>query len=299
LLKKERVFHPGVWFAVVLALWLLAAGQPAEARSKGKQLSAKDMNKLYGILATGDHYKVRIHAAKVLGMLRKHESLPHLIKALRKDPDHLVRSTSAWALGAINHPGAIMDLHRASKKEVALVKKQAQRALNHVLSSFPGNLRAGSHLGLTLHGLGDEGSDDGELAKWIQQYLLDHLVKYENVELGTEMNIEEDGELPDIDESFKPLVQLSFFGGVTKVTVPDDRAAGPVKVEIEVGLKLEPMKQIAFKKKKYRGHAEFAGGDKPADEWTDDPLVETQKEALKAAADKAFKGVAVLLKLKK
>lgn len=285
----------------LLTLVLLLSGGEILARAKldRKQLSTKDINKLFEILKTGDHYKVRLQAAKVLGMMRKNEALPHLIRALRKDPDHLVRSTSAWALGAINNPGAIADLSRASHKEVALVKKQAERALNHILASFPGNLpeRGKGFYHITVENLLDRVTDDEELSKWIQQYFLDHFVTLENVEFGTEMNIEEEGEVPDVDESFKATVHLALVGGIDRIDVPDGRKAGPVTATIGVEVRLDPVKKTAVKRALYVGAADFAGGDKPDDPWADDPLLEAQKEAVKKAVNKAYAKLGKTLKL--
>lgn len=286
----------GVLLVVGLAVLLWS---PGGAVGKSKKLTEKDMMKLYGILETGDHYKVRIHACKVLGMLRKEESLPYLIKAVRKDPDHLVRSTCAWALGALNHPGAIADLEKTAKNEVTLVKKQAKRALNHILASFPNNLPARGYYNIIVDHLQDKATDDKELAKWVQQYFLEHLMRNDNVSVGTEMNIEEDGELPEIDEDFKPYISLAFQGGVMEAKVPPKRGAGTVEVSISVELLLMPGKLTAAKKRKYLGKAPFAGGPKPESEWDDDPLVESEKKALKNAVDKSYKDIAKLLKLKK
>ena len=298
-LAKHRSFAALPLLAfLAIGLASLVCG-PSVVQGKSKKLTAKDMKKLYGILETGDHYKVRIHACKVLGMLRKEESLPYLIKAVRKDPDHLVRSTCTWALGALNHPGAISDLERVAENEVALVKKQAKRALNHILASFPGNLPKKGYYNIVVDHLQDKATDDKELAKWIQQYFLEHLMPNDNISVGIEMNIEEDGELPDIDEDFKPYVTLAFRGGVLDSKVPPDRTAGTVEISISVELVLMPGKQIASKKKQYSGKAPFAGGPKPDSEWDEDPLFVSQKNALKNAVATSYKDLAKLLKLKK
>ena len=289
----------------ILLLLLVAAvvANTGPALSQGRQVSPQDLKKLITILDSGSGYKTRVQAARALGMLRTDEAVPHLIKALRKDPDQLVRAACAWSLGSINHPGAIADLHRANKKDVALVKGQAKRALGHVLSRFPDNLpKAGKGAyKVRVEDLKDATSKDHLLAKWYQQYFLDRLKVYKNVDFGDVMNIEWEGENPDVDEDFTPLIYFSLVGQVDKVDAPEGRAAGEVKVQVTFKLQLDPVDKEAIKKVTFSGTAPFEGGPKPADAWDeeDDPLFLAQKKALENAVTKGFKPVSGFLKLKK
>jgi len=266
-----------------------------------KQLTAKDMKRLYKLLETSDHYKVRSKTCRVLGMLRRPEAIPHLIKALRHDPDHFVRSVCAQSLGSLNHPGTILELKRASKKDVALVKRGAQKALRHILASFPENMpsRGEGLFRLSIDDLKDNANRKRELTPWVQQYFAEKLINFDNIELGSEMNIEEDGEKPDIAESFEPVIVFSLKGGVSKVDIPPDRGPGQVKVAISVELVLEPVDIKAVKMESYSASARFAGGEKPSDPWADDPLLEAEKKALKLAVGKAHKIFGKFLRLEK
>lgn len=281
---------------LITAVSLLLAGSVVAQK---KQLSSKDMAKLFKLLETGEHYKVRYKTARVLGMMRKPEALPHLIRALRKDPDHMVRSACAWSMGSINHPGSVADLHRASEKDVAMVKKTAKRALNHVLASFPDNLPKDGAYRIKLDELVDKFDRKQELTKWVQHFFAEQFIDLDNVEMGEEMNIEEDGEKPDSIESFRPVMGFSLQGGVTAVEVPAARAAGQVTVTVELSVMFQPVEVKALDAKKYVGTTDFSGGDKPDDPWVDDPLLEAQKVALKMAVGKGFGDVSKFLHLKK
>jgi len=281
----------------------LVASQPtvfAQSRKK-KPLSKKDLDQLHVMVRQGSNWKTRSKAAKVLGALRRPESVPHLIRCLRKDDDHLVRGACAWALGALEHPGSLSDLHRIGKSgEPAFVKKQAKKALNHILSRYPRNLPPpgkGSYR-IAVEGLRDRVNRGEELTPWVQQYFLEHLIKVEGIEVGTEMDIEVDGESPDIAESFKPEIVITFKGGLEKVEKPSGDKAGKVKVKLKVELQLDPVKKVAFKSTTFTGEAPFAGGDAPEDPWADDPYIEAQKVAVKVAVDKAYIAIASKLKLK-
>lgn len=283
--------------AILLFASLLAAGSGFAGTAP---ISRKDLDKLAHMLKEARSYKTRIQACRALGMLRDPVAMPHILRAMRKDPDQVVRAACAWSLGAINHPGAIQDLAAAEKKDVGMVKKQAKRALNHILSSFPDNLPEGKAASyqISLEGLKDHVTSEKELTKWVQQYFLDRMVKFDNIEPGSEMNIEEDGELPDLPEDCTPTVRFSLSGGVRRIDAPKKRGAGKIKVHVDFTLTLEPVGLEAIKAKGFSGAAEFVGGPKPSDPWADDPLVEAQKEALDKAVDGAFSKMARFLKLK-
>jgi hypothetical protein len=293
--RPIRQLALSAFLAMVCAASLVVA-QPAK-----KALSDEDLNQLHAMLRQGDDWKTRSKAAKVLGALRRSKSVPHLIRCLRKDEDHLVRGACAWALGALEHPGSLADLHRIEKSgEPEFVKKQAKKALAHILSRYPRNLPApgeGAYR-VAVEGLRDRVNRGEELTPWIQQYFLEYLMAVEGVEVGTEMNIEEDGEVPDIEESFKPEVRVSFLGGIEAIDAPPDRGAGTIKVSLQVELKLQPVDRTAFARKTFVGRAEFAGGPPPDSAWDDDPLIEAQKAAVRDAVTKAYAEIAAAMKLK-
>ncbi len=290
-------------FALLLIVLALIAGHsPILAQSSSKKpLSKKDLDQLHVMLRQGSNWKTRSKAAKVLGALRHIESVPHLIRCLRKDDDHLVRGACAWALGALEHPGSLTDLKRVEKSgEPDFVKKQATKAVNHILSRYPRNLPPAGQgfFRIAVEGLRDRVNGDEELTPWIQQYFLEHLITVAGVEVGSVMDIEEDGESPDIAESFKPEIVITFKGGIEKVEKPSGDGAGKVKVKLRVELQLDPVELVAFKSTTFSGEAPFAGGDKPDDPWADDPYIEAQKVAVKDAVDKAYVAIASSLKLK-
>jgi hypothetical protein len=297
----KRRIEPVVRILLGVSMLVTAALVGAPASPQSQQLSEADVQKLYSLLENGDHYKVRYKTARVLGMMRLEESLPHLIKAFREDPDHMVRAACAWSLGSINHPGAVADLKRAAGKEVPLVQKNAERALNHVLSSFPGNIPDGGKapFRILIDDFVDRATKGKELTAWAQQYFLDLMVNHKNIDVGTDMDIEEDGETPDVAKDYRPLIVLALNGGVTAVTAPKNRAAGEVVVTIAVSLLLDPVQAKAMAEQKWTGKAQFAGGEKPADAWSDDPFVEAEKAALKEAVGKAFVEVSKAMKLKR
>ncbi len=296
---SKQKHYPGR-LALLLGTLLLLASFIGSGFAGTSPISRKDLDKLAHMLKEARSYKTRIQACRALGMLRDPAAMPHILRAMRKDPDQVVRAACAWSLGAINHPGAVQDLARAKSKDVGMVKKQAKRALNHILSSFPDNLPDGdnAHYRISLEGLKDHVTSDRELTKWVQQYFLDRMVKFDNIEPGSEMNIEEDGELPDLPDDYTPVVSFSLSGGVRKIEAPEKRGAGKIKVHVDFMLKLEPVGQEALKAKGFSGAADFVGGPKPSDPWADDPLVEAQKEALDKAVDRAFAKMARFLKLK-
>jgi len=292
-IPQHRLGRQLAW--VVLIAGLLAS---APAMAADKPLTENELKQLFSMLKTSPHYKARLKAARALGMLRRPEAIGPLARCLKEDQDQAVRSGCAWALGSIFHPGAVGELYAATRSEIPLVKTQAERALNYVLSDFPGNLPADARYRIRIDGLADRVSKNRELTKWVQQYFLDLLMKTpDRIDVGTDMDIEEDGEQPDVDRSFEPIVELTFKGGVTSINSPKDRKKGEVKVAVELEVVLEPVGAKALPKKSQAGTAPFAGGPKPKDEWTDDPLVESQKAALKKAVDGLFPEVKKVLKL--
>ena len=285
--------------ALVVGLLVLAGGTAA---GQDTELTGENVQVLIGKLEKGDHWKVRLQACRALGMLRREEAIPAIVQALRKDPDQLVRKACAFALGAVNHPGVLAELTRAAAGDVPVVQEQAERAVSHILSSFPSNLpgRGKGKYHISIDDLKDRATRDKELTTWIQQYFLERMLAPElngAIDPATPMDIEEGGELPDVPEDYMPVVQLTMSGGVERAREPAGRRAGTVEVGIAVELELEPGGVTALAKKSYAGSAAFAGGARASDPWVDDPLLESQKAALKIAVGLAFDDVARFLKL--
>ncbi len=281
----------------VLAL-LVGTLLPIAARTENKPLTDNELKQLFTLLESSPHYKARLKAARALGMLRRPEAIAPLSRCLKQDQDHAVRSGCAWALGSIFHPAAVRDLDAAARTEVPLVKTQAERALSYILSDFPGNIPSDARLRIHLEGLADRVNKNRELTKWVQQYFLEHLLKSgDRVDAGENMNIEEDGEKPDVEQDSDPLIELTFKGGVSRIESPKDRKPGEVKVSVQIEIVLEPVGAKALAMKTVVGSAQFAGGAKPKDDWADDPLVESEKVATKKAVEELFPDVKKALKL--
>ena len=279
---------------VATLLCLLLAG--AAAAGPPREVSQADLDKLYELLETGKHFKVRVQAAKALGLMKVPAAVPHLIKALRGDDDHLVRGTAAWALGSIGHPGAVDALALAKKKDVDFVGKQAGRARKHIVARFPGNLPAAEHgfYHLRLRGLGTKDSGAKALVPWFVDGIATRFVERENFDFGEEMVLE--GEGADIPDDHRPVIRLDLSGGIESIKAPASRASGDVTVTVTLGAKWLPPKRTLMKTRTFKGVAPFAGGPPPKNELDEDPLVEAKKAALDAAAAKASEALAKTLK---
>jgi hypothetical protein len=299
MLNRRRTRLPLALFALC-GLLLLTLPSAAAAQGGRQPLTARDLGKLHAMLKDGRHWKSRSKTAKVLGALGRRESVPHLVRCLREDPDHLVRGACAWALGALEHPAALAELHRVvGSGEPEFVLRQAEKALHHILSRFPGNLPPpgeGQYF-ISIDPLRDRATKDQELTKWVQQYFLEHLMLAEGVDVGDEMNIEADGEFPDVADGDGPVLRMTFLGGVEAIQVPPGRTPGEVAVDVRLEVRIDPLGKIVLASQTFTGKAPFAGGEKPKDAWTDDPLVEAEKVALKMAVDLAYAAIARQLKL--
>jgi hypothetical protein len=283
------------WALVAALLSLLLAG--AASAGPPRKVSQTDLDKLYELLETGKHFKVRVQAAKALGLMKVPAATPSLIKALRSDKDHLVRGTAAWALGSIGHPGAVDALARAEQKDVEFVGKQAGRARSHIIARFPGNIPepefAFYHLRLQDLKTRDRGAV--ELLPWLVDGLATRFVERDNFDFGEEMIIE--GEGADMPDDHRPVIRLDVTGGILTVATPADRAAGEVTVTLELGVQWLPPKRTLMKTRTFKGTAPFAGGPPPESELDEDPLVEAKKVALDAAAAAAARALGTSLKL--
>ena len=279
--------------AVLLSLLLSGAAIAGPPRA----VSPGDLDKLYELLETGQHFKVRVQAAKALGLMKVPAATPRLIKALRVDGDHLVRGTAAWALGSIGHPGAVDALARAEKKDVEFVAKQAGRARSHIIARFPGNLPAEEfgYYHLRMQDLGTRDQGARSLVPWLVDGLATRFVERDNFDFGEEMVLE--GEGADVPDDHRPVIRLDLTGGIRQVRVPPDRAPGDIKVTVTLGVQWLPPKRTLMKTRTFEGVAPFAGGPAPKNELDGDPLEEAKKTALDAAAAQAAKALAQTLKL--
>ena len=256
-----------------------------------------DIQKLGKILKEGTGYKARAQAARALGLLRSTEAVAPLLRGLEQDPDQLVRAACAWALGSINHPGALDALVKASKKDVGMVKTQAGRAIEYIIAAFPGNA-ASARLHVAVEGLKDQATRNTELTNWLQHYFVEHLVKCPSVDLGEEMDIEEEGATPEHAEDACPPVRVALVGGLDRVDVPKGRTAGDVVVNLKYTLVLLALDKTTFTSKGHKGVQSFVGGAAPTDPWADDPLLEVQKGAIGQAVALGFADLASYLGLK-
>lgn len=279
--------------AVLLSLLLASAASAGPPR----KVSEADLDKLYELLETGKHFKVRVQAAKALGLMKVPAATSKLIKALRVDKDHLVRGTAAWALGSIGHPGAVDALALAEKKDVEFVGKQAGRARNHIIARFPGNLPAPEHAFYHLRLQDLETRDHGakELLPWLVDGLATRFVERDNFDFGEEMVLE--GEGADMPDDHRPVIRLDVSGVILSIASPADRGAGEVTVTLELGARWLPPKRTLMKTRKFKGTAPFAGGPAPTNELDEDPLVEARKAALDAAAAAGAEALGKSLKL--
>jgi len=280
------------------AMVLLVMQAAPAAGGPPRQVSDADLGRLYELLHKGDHFKVRVQSAKALGLMKVPAAVPHLVRALAADEDHLVRGTAAWALGAIGHPAAVEALAAAEAKDVEFVSKQAARAQAHIIARFPGNLppagRGRYHL--DLDGL-LKGSTDPELAKWLLDGLASRLVAYDAVDLGEELVVEDDapaGRQPGADE---PRVRLQVTGGIQAVKFPPERRAGPVTVSVALTVTWLPPKRTLIKQQLYSGTVPFGGGAAPRSELDEDPLFAAKKAALDKAVDQGARDLGKALRL--
>lgn len=266
-----------------------------------RQVTQADLDKLYELLETGAHYKVRFQAAKALGLMKMPAAVPNLLKALNNDDDPLVRGTAAWALGSIGHPGAVDALVRAIEKDEEFVSQQADGARELIVARFPDNLPGPEHAfyHLRLRSLRINDRSQKELYPWLLDGFATRLVVHESLDLGEEMVIDDPGEAADDPTSWKhwPAIRLELTGGVHEIRVPPERAPGDVVVVLSVGVEWLPPKRALLPAARYEGAALFAGGPAPASELDDDPLTEAKKVALDAAAAQAVEALLARLAL--
>ena len=286
---RRRLTFAAVLIALVLA-GAAIAGPP-------RKVAQADLDKLYQLLETGKHFKVRVQAAKALGLMKTAAAVPHLIKALRSDDDHLVRGTAAWALGSIGHPGAVGALAQAKAKDVDFVGKQAGRARNHIIARFPGNLPNPEHTSyhLRLQGLTTRDSGALDLMPWLVDGIATRFVQRDNFDFGEEMVLE--GEGAELADDHRPVIRLDIVGGIREVEVPPNRRAGEVRITVALGAKWIPPDRTLMKTRKFKGVAPFAGGPAPANELDEDPLDVAKKAALDAAAAAGARALGTSLKL--
>ena len=284
---------------VAAILVLLLAG--TAAAGPPRKVTPGDLDKLFELLERGKHFKVRVQAAKALGLMKVQDAVPKLIKSLIADEDHLVRGTAAWALGSIGHPGAVDALAAAEKKDVDFVGKQAGRARSHIIARFPGNLPAPqfAQYHLRLRGLGTRDQGEQELVPWLMDGIATRFVVYDNFDFGEEIIVDEDGEYVVPADDGAPVIRLDLVGGIQAVDVPADRGTGTVTVTLALGARWLPPKRTLMKTRLYKGAAPFEGGPAPANELDEDLLFEAKKVALDAAAARGARDLVKILKLKR
>jgi len=74
----------------------------------------------------------RHECAYVLGQMQREASIPHLVRALRGDPNPMVRHEAAEALGAIGTDEVLPFLQKAVAEDAAVeVRESCQVALDH------------------------------------------------------------------------------------------------------------------------------------------------------------------------
>ncbi|MFH1531583.1 MAG: HEAT repeat domain-containing protein [Pseudomonadota bacterium] len=283
------------WIIAAVLLCVLLGG--AASAGPPRNVSQSDLATLYELLETGNHFKVRVQAAKALGLMKVVDATPHLIKALRVDKDHLVRGTAAWALGSIGHPGTVDALALAEKTDVEFVGKQAGRARSHIIARFPGNLPGPEltnyHLRMQELGTSDPGARG--LVPWLIDGIATRFVERDNFDFGEEMELE--GEGAEVPDDHRPVIRLDLTGGIRALSVPANRAPGDVTVTVALGALWLPPKRTLMKTRTFQGTAPFAGGPPPKSELDEDPLAEAKKAALDAAAVQAVKALSETLKL--
>lgn len=266
--------------ALVVLAWLVPVVAIPNTQDREEQ-------RLMLLLKDGDHFKVRVQAARALGVRRALGALRALQESLEGDPDETVRAASAWALGALNHPGALHCLHRAAESSSELVREQAGKAMAHILQGFPGNLENPDRPQLYV-----EFSRLENRARWLPQlrtYLLHHLasqlVLLEGVDLGETMDLRGENPEPESIPSWALPLNLVLKGGILSLTMPENRAAGDVVVELELTGVLEPFGARVWGPARMTGSAPFAGGAKSDDPWEEDPLETVLESTVQAACD--------------
>ena len=287
-----RVRLPSILFLLVALAFPISNPQSASR-------TPKKVQKLCELLTTGTHHKTRIQSAKGLAMLGDRGALECLLNSMQKDPDHLVRAASAWALGVLNHPGAIPQLYKAKEDDVEMVTNQARMALDRILSAFPGNLKGCDvRFKLELAQLNDRTTRNRTYATWYQHYFLELLLQDDTFDVGDLMSF--DDEPDQKKKGYSPKLEVTLSGAVEKFKTPSNREPGEVTVELTLTATLSPMKLPFLKERKFTGQAPFAGGPKPKDEWDadKDPLFISQKEAIHAAVKVAYIQLAQLLHVK-
>ena len=287
----------GVRFPAVFLLLVVFVFPIPNSRSASK--TPAKIQKLCELLTTGAHHKTRIQSAKGLAMLGNPAAAECLLNSMQKEPDQLVRSASAWALGVVNHPGAIPPLYKASKEDVEMVKEQAQMALERILPSFPGNLKGCDvRFKLELAKLNDRTTRSRTYATWYQHYFLELLLQDNTFDVGELMSF--DNESDQEKKGFSPKLDVTLSGAVENFKTPSNREPGDVTVELTLTATLSPVKLPFLKERKFMGKAPFAGGPKPKDEWDadKDPLFISQKEAIQAAVKVAYTQLAQTLHVK-
>ncbi len=278
------------WSKGVVAFLLLFVAGPLAALEK-------NLESLSELLQSDDHYRVRVQAAKAMGLMGDQKAVPYLIRGLSKDKNRMVRGTCAWALGALDHPGSVDVLAKATKKGHSFVRKQAGKARRKISENFPGNIPGfrQTKFHISLRKINDKVTKGEDLVRFLQDSLATRLVRYDNFDFGQVMDIEDEDYDLDTPAAFAPIIYLSIEGNIDRMDEPRGRKPGPVKLEAKLKLTwVDGKKKLVGTR--YVGSAEFDGGPKPDNELDDDPLVEARKDALLQIAKKSCQDFISILK---
>jgi hypothetical protein len=98
----------------------------------GGAARADRLDELAEVLRDDRSYKVRLEAARQLGALRQHRSIPALVDAL-SDSHPMVRATAATALGKLADPESRAAVERLATRDAdETVRRIATRALGNI-----------------------------------------------------------------------------------------------------------------------------------------------------------------------
>jgi hypothetical protein len=198
----------------------------------GAEARDASLARLTKILREAPEFRLRVSAARALGILKDPAALPALITAIGTDPDNLVKGAAAWALGNINHPGALGVLDKASSLENAFAAGQARRAAAHIRLKLPGNLPpfAQGWWRIDTRQLTVAAGASGALKAALPVELAARLASKANVELA--------GQPPVPANADKPFIGLRLGGGLKNaLAAPGGR--GTCRVTVEAWLTLE------------------------------------------------------------
>ncbi len=238
--------HAPVVFSALLGLLGLGAvlfGAPAQDPA---------LTRLTRILGQAPEFRLRVSAARALGILKDPAALPALISALNTDSDFVVRGAAAWALGNINHPGALGALDQGTALENAFASGQARRAAAHIRLKLPGNLPPFTQgwWRIDPSQSGATPSVPGALKAALPAELAARLGAFPNVRLGTQD--------PAPGDEDKPFIGLRL-GTTIKTALAAPGGRGTCRVTVEGYFSLEGQALPVTRRLERSGTAEAGG----------------------------------------